>query len=78
MIDTSKCTLKKMILIFPLRIFHLHAYVEQIPATSAYGMYISQTIRHPKCLISLSAAKSNNLKFNNLWFDPNDDQDLPD
>ena len=78
MFDTSKFTLEKMILIFPLRIFHLHVYVEQIQATSVYGMYISQTIRHPRCLISLSAAKSNNPKFNNLWSDPNDDQDLPD
>jgi hypothetical protein len=33
-----------MILIFPLWIFHLHLYVEKIPATSAYGMDISQTI----------------------------------
>ena len=41
-------------------------------------MYISQSIRHPRYPISLSAAKSNNLKFNNLWFDPTDDrtQDL--
>ena len=58
-----------MILIFPLWIFHLHVYVEKIPAASALAT--SASLRRYN--IRLIAAKSNNLKFYNPWFDPTDE-----